>query len=229
MEWNLTFVHNDAPNSTLASRVLFFLVSRGARYNTSAAPGNYMVSNSVTSESDYVNEPAQFECTERIGEILEEYQKLDPETTALIVSLDFKPSRGFPFKLIIRPVTEDKCRVELRTHRNSVPDSESHDAFVEAAKELFERMGFAYGTYTNENDPVVPADEEMLLNRPVQAITFYNADLADQIGRERLLSIPAGHAEELSNGGVLLYICSNQFGGCPELDEVRQYLEETNN
>lgn len=105
-----------------------------------------------------------------------------------------------------------------------VPDMEAHDTLVNTARDLFDRFGFVYGSYTNEHQPEFATNEAALLDRPLQAITFYNADLADKLGRDCLLSLPAGHAEELSNGGVFLYICDNQFGGCDDLEAAREFL-----
>lgn len=226
MEWSLIFVDNRPPDASFASRILFFLVSRGARYRTDSARGGYIISPQGQETEKIIEfEHGEGECTERLGDILEQYHEFDPKTTSLVISLDFGTTQWFPFKFIVWPPTADRStRIELRTHKANVPNSEAHDAFIHTGKELFDRMGFVYGSYTNENQPGFATNEMSLLERPLQAITFYNAELADRLGRDRLLSIPVGHTEELSNGGVFLYICDNQFGGCDDLDAARRFL-----
>jgi hypothetical protein len=225
MHWRLEFIHERTPDAALVSRVLFFLVSRGVRYNTVSASGWYMIlPHDEDNEQITGSESGESDCTECLGDIIEQYRKFDPETTSLTIVLDFEPERGMPFTLSIVPAPENKSRIKMRTHQNFVPNEAVHDAFVYCTKDLFSRLGFVYGSYSNENQPSIPTDEQALLERPVQAITFYDSGLVDLIGRERLLSIPAGHAEELYNGGVFLYICDNQFGGCDDLDVVREFL-----
>lgn len=204
MHWSLVFVDDRPLDAALASRILFFLVSRGARYRTDSRRGSYMIY-PHGEDTEPINEAEHGvgACTERLGDIIDQYREFDIETTSFSVSLDFGSTGWFPVTLIIRPPIEKKSsRVELRTHKRYVPDMEAHDAFVHTVRDLFDRFGFVYGSYTNEHQPGFATHEEALLDRPLQAITFYDADLADHLGRDRLLSIPAGHTEELSTGGV---------------------------
>jgi hypothetical protein len=111
----------------------------------------------------------------------------------------------------------DQGMIELRTDDDDLfvgPDTAeaSYELFLDIIKDLALGTGAYYGSMVDYSDEETP-QAILHTRRPknISMINFWGPEIVAELGKERILALPAWRNELLSNGGVLL-IPDDSFG-----------------
>ena len=158
-----------------------------------------------------------------LEEILTWYTERDPTKTSL--SIWFEYNEEFDFSLSFLSSTESDTRFRVFSDTTKVKSEQQFLTLVDLAADLFCQFSFDYGAYTNEYSRSIPANWEEIAAHHPQMVTLYSKKIIDHIGRQKLLKTPALEVRELQNGSILLIVCSDPMGGCPELEIAKNHIK----
>lgn len=228
MDICLDFVFDGEFNHTDAERMLFFLVSRGGQYNSGESRGHYSIVGDNVNEEVHKTEGTEGPNTEKLADILEKYRSFNPKRTSLGISLSYLADPGISIQIVFIPISisdeEVTTIVRLETSEQQVDSETTYKEFIKLADALCRRFSFMYGAYRSEHDASIPLQEDEILITDIKPVVYYSPQIADKIGRERLLSAPATTVIQHDDGGVFLIACYDCYGGCEELSAIKAHL-----
>jgi len=133
-------------------------------------------------------------------------QKLGADHTELSLKARRESDILQEFNLRLFP---DRGMIEFRTDDDLFVGRDTSEAsyglFLDIIKDLALSTGAYYGSIVDDDDEETP-QTVLQTRRPrnISAINFWGPELVAQLGKERVLALPAWRNELLSNGGVLL-------------------------
>lgn len=227
MEFNIDCICDCSPDPMLAHQVLYLLVSRGCKYNVGTYPGHYVITRSQPDgTTSHTEDEEQGELTERLPEIVDEYASGDPGSTTLTVGLGDVEDEPMSFSVAFVPVDNDRTRISFKADTIGI-ESESHFLTLsEHVAEVCRRLDVTYAAYRSEHMDSTPRDRDAIVETDLQRVTCFGSDLVDEIGRERLRSVPAYEATELDDGSVFVIVTPEPTGSDEALERARGHLTQ---
>lgn len=96
--WKVQFYSDKALDRVFIGKLLYFLVSRGVKYNKKHKAAYFIFSQELERDIEYT-EKTVGESTEKLAEILERYFQYDLKTTSFTIYLDYCMEPAFNFEL----------------------------------------------------------------------------------------------------------------------------------
>lgn len=222
MEFGIDFYRDEPIDEMFVHGLFYRLVAEGARYNAAKYPGKFFIITPDPSEEVIREEEEIGEQTHKLSDIVTEYCSFDTSQTSLTVHLNYEGENNFVFDVAIRP-RPDSSVVGIHTNTNEINTKDEFAEFITVCKNVIASFKFVHCRYTNEYKESVEFSREELVKTPLEVVTYYSNELANEIGRDKLTSAPAKSIEEL-NDGVFILACLNQTGACERLNDVREHL-----
>jgi hypothetical protein len=215
----MSYYMDESPDGFLR-RFVNRAFSEGARYND-RSQGEY----GMVDGDDYVHkrEDDRTAGRARLDDIVERFEQEEADSISLY--LDYIAEHEY--FLLLRFYRNDSGGiVELRTTLADIETKEAYQSFLGLCKHIFEEFELDYGQYYKEKS-LLPRSRDEFLSASWSGVRFYSEDLAEVVGRERLLSTPAQTVAELSCGGIMLVICDDPMADCRNTDAVMEHLGHT--
>jgi hypothetical protein len=219
----IEFVLKKEPTCLWLSQVLYAAVAQGTRFNSGKFSGTYW----ITPNSEPTNEikrtvSNEIDRTELIAEAIDVYSDCNPEKTRFYLSTTYVASEpNLPVRLKLHPY-ENSFILSMETNVPDIEDGDHFREFLSLPQALFERFEFIYGGSITGEDFLPETQEEAYADR-VRNVTFYPPEMAETIGREKLLSAPAATVTELHDNSIFLLMSESPLGAGPN---TRKAIEE---
>lgn len=217
-EFDINCLIADPVSPTLVHKVLYILVANGARYNEGKYPGSYRIFVD-DGEDKSAMETADRETIERLPDIVDEYSTKDLESDWLQIQFS-------EYLLGIRPYGKKQTVVSFATSASECKSSEEFLQLAGVVEDLCCRLQVTYAEYSGEYDRVQYSSIDDLSPEHLRTITYFNSDLADALGRERLLSLPVHDVRVHDDGGVFIVVSPDPEGGYEDVQAAREQLKE---
>jgi len=225
-DWCIQFQRQHAPTAEFVHQLLYCLVANGVQYNAGQYPGEYIIvpkkhENKIFEREE---ENENREHTERLGEIIETYRRFEPRGTSLRILLAYTETTSpIHFTMAVRPSDNSEHEIRLEVTSKEIKQTERFLSFVELCIIVFERLDLLWGRYRSEYDDFSPQPTTPDCHASV--VNLYSDELAEMIGREKILSAPALRVTELNQEKIALVVCGDPYARCrDELMAVNRHL-----
>jgi hypothetical protein len=212
------------PTEEWLTRVFYSAIAHGIRFNSGHYDGTYRVIPEDLDEEVVVRESGSFDRTELIADAIETYTSFSIGSTEFGMMTTYTGCEtDIPCSIQLIP-RDSGHLLSFGTNTKEIRKNTDLRAFVELPKAIFERFEFTYGACRQGEQESIPTTAEEAKQDHPRTVTLYSSGLADEIGRERLLSAPAAEVSELRNGSVLILASAGYPASREQIEELRGFL-----
>lgn len=223
-EFDIVCFHEQPLSSILVHKIMYIIVSRGAKYNAGTYAGSYSI---FVTDGDDINEMEELEAgemIEKVPEIIDKYCSHDMTQDSLSIGMSGACGETVDYLVSIGPRENNGSAVAFKSSTDDVDGETGFLGLLSLVEEICRRLNILYAAYRGEYDEIYFPTENEVTAEHLQEVTYLSGELVSSIGRERIRSLPTAEVRVHDDGGVFIIVSSDPSGAYEKLQRARSEL-----